>query len=107
NSIFSSNQFHTATFSTAFLFKDLYNFANQAEQEFIILNQKLIKPNKSKLSETNLQTSSSKQISFFFYNYLKAYLKFVATNEQITNLNLKDALNKLFSKLTDSQTLAR
>ena len=91
-SIFLSTKQYPASFNKPFPFKDLYDLADNAEKKFNEMNNTLPNP---------------KQISFFFYIYLKAYLKFAAKNIQITSLNLKEALHKAISTPIDSQILAR
>jgi hypothetical protein len=82
----------SATFNTPLPFEHLYKLADQSEQNFIQLNNTSTNP---------------KRLSYFFYCYLKAYFESAATNNEITKLNLKEALNKISSKTSDPQILAR
>ena len=91
-SIFSLTKTYPASFNTPIPFKILYDLANKAEKTFNNLNS----------TQTN-----PKRISFFFYTYLKAYLKAAAKNDNIINLNLKEALQKLTPTPIDTQILAR
>jgi len=91
-SIFKQHQSSAATFTKPFPFKTLKQFAQIAEQQFIQLNS---------------ISTNSKHESFFYYTYIKYYLNLAAKNDNINNSNLKNTLQKTFTKTTDPHTFAQ
>ena len=85
-SSFEPNQSLSATFFKPFPFKSLKELAHQAEQQFIQLNN----------TATNFKRETS-----FFYTFFQQFLKQAAINDNISNLNLKNALQHTFSISTN------
>jgi len=90
--IFQQNQPLAATFTKPFPLKSFKQLAHTAEQKFIQLNNTITNP---------------KRETFFYYTYFKYFLNIAIKNDNITNINLKNALQNTFSKTTDPHTLAK
>jgi len=76
-SIFQQNQPLAATFTKPFPLKSFKQLAYTAEQKFIQLNNTITNP---------------KRQTFFYYTYFKYFLKIAIKNDNITNINFKNAL---------------
>ncbi|CAG8845983.1 33686_t:CDS:2, partial [Gigaspora margarita] len=91
-SIFQQNQPLAATFTKPFPLKSFKELAYTAEQKYIQLNNTISNP---------------KRETFFYYTYFKYFFHTAIKNDNITDTNLKSALQNTFSKTTDPHTLAK
>src|SRR6185436_3243681 len=95
-SIFRHDNEFSATFQKPTPVTYLRQLVAKTEIDFLELN----KLNKSDDHDITRE-------SYYFYSYFKAYLKAAAINDQIDNLHLEQAIDKITSKPIDTHFLAR